>query len=251
MESTTCCFAASIRAECRDRLVLQYDLSRPGAGCRRQSRALLRLPMSSRRLGCTGESLSIYVKAVGTVRQFLLRQVFGLPFDVSTVQGMPIPPELQSTDDGPEPHPPAALRSSWSLSGRSICSCCSLQTVSHRWRSLPVSNQKSLPLQTPPTVLPTSSKIGTSVTLKVALRKAQIDAGTPESIARTLIRPSPGARVGCAELACDARRVRLRHTTIRFVRDRTRSWNFWSRTGVLISYCLLVSTCSLAAAFCS
>lgn len=36
-----------------------------------------------RRLGCTGESLAIYVKAVGSVRQFLLRQVFGLLFDVT------------------------------------------------------------------------------------------------------------------------------------------------------------------------
>lgn len=32
-------------------------------------------------LGCEGETLSIYVKAVGSVRQFLLRQTFGFLFD--------------------------------------------------------------------------------------------------------------------------------------------------------------------------
>jgi predicted N-acyltransferase len=34
-------------------------------------------------MGCRGESLSIYVKAVGTIRQFLFKQVFGLLFDTS------------------------------------------------------------------------------------------------------------------------------------------------------------------------
>jgi len=34
-------------------------------------------------MGCRGESLSIYVKAVGTLRQLLFKQVFGLLFDTS------------------------------------------------------------------------------------------------------------------------------------------------------------------------
>lgn len=34
-------------------------------------------------MGCRGESLSVYVKAVGAVRQFLFRQVFGLLFDTT------------------------------------------------------------------------------------------------------------------------------------------------------------------------
>jgi predicted N-acyltransferase len=34
-------------------------------------------------MGCRGESLSIYVKAVGSIRQFLFKQVFGLLFDTS------------------------------------------------------------------------------------------------------------------------------------------------------------------------
>ncbi|HEY3965874.1 MAG TPA: GNAT family N-acetyltransferase [Planctomycetaceae bacterium] len=36
-----------------------------------------------RHLGCTGESIALYVKAVGAVRQFALRQVFGLLFDTT------------------------------------------------------------------------------------------------------------------------------------------------------------------------
>ena len=56
------------------------------------------------RLGCAGEPLSIYVKGVGAVWQFLLRQVFGLLFDTTEA---PVVPELaiakeKSTDGQPD-----------------------------------------------------------------------------------------------------------------------------------------------------
>jgi predicted N-acyltransferase len=57
-----------------------------------------------RRMGCTGESLAIYVKAVGALPQFLLRQFFGLLFDTSPEASQANPNAApQSADDEPKP----------------------------------------------------------------------------------------------------------------------------------------------------
>jgi predicted N-acyltransferase len=45
-------------------------------------------------MGCRGESLSIYVKAVGTIQQFLFKQVFGLLFDTSSPPSAAPPVEI-------------------------------------------------------------------------------------------------------------------------------------------------------------
>lgn len=51
-------------------------------------------------IGCEGKPLSIYVKAVGTVRHFLLKQVFGLLFDTKPA---PVPQLVQHTTEDYEP----------------------------------------------------------------------------------------------------------------------------------------------------
>jgi len=45
-------------------------------------------------MGCVGEPLSIFVKAVGTIRQFLFKQVFGLLFDTSPAPSVARPVEI-------------------------------------------------------------------------------------------------------------------------------------------------------------
>jgi predicted N-acyltransferase len=59
-------------------------------------------------IGCTGESIAIYVKAVGAVQQFVLRRCFGLLFDVTPDKlpegsGTPLPAVTEEPDENTAP----------------------------------------------------------------------------------------------------------------------------------------------------
>jgi predicted N-acyltransferase len=56
-------------------------------------------------MGCQGEPLSVYVKALGAVQQFVFRRVFGLLFDTT-----PLPPAAAVTRENPIPALPAPDR---------------------------------------------------------------------------------------------------------------------------------------------